>query len=172
MSVYTAKNEKDSINQSEFVLSVDGLYPVPSRNVEILVKDNIMPNFREFSVWVPKDVGLFTVEDINAKNNIQYGLLSSLEIPPGIEQISRSDNRNQLLTGWYAELYTACYLEIFKKYPELYPSLMKYMNISTYPALWTSQFNALMNDSILGKLESKYMSLGIINLPFHGGKRI
>jgi hypothetical protein len=39
------------------------------------------------------------------------------------------------------------------------------MNITTYPDLWSSSFDTLMNESILGKLENEHMYFGYLKLP-------
>lgn len=157
---------------SPYILEVTGLPRVESKQVKVLVNRNVMPNVDEYSVWVPCPTGLFkTVEE--ALNNIQmtrYGLLASLRIPEEIENVDPGEKRDRLLKEWYAKLYTACYLEIFKQYPHLYPVLMKSMNVTTYPDLWSSQFNTLMNDCILGKLENTNMYLGYLKLPSQGGR--
>jgi len=173
MPLVAAKNESDKIDQSVYVFHVKGLSHVESKDVKVLVNRNVMPGMDGFSVWVPRDAGLFkTVEDKLINDPTSLGLLASLQIPEEIEKNVPVNNRNQLLRGWYAKLYTACYLEIFKQYPHLYPVLMKCMNITTYPELWTDQFNTLMNDCVLGKLDNKYMTFGYLNLPSQGGCKV
>lgn len=160
------KNDLVKSDPSPYVLPSAGLVNIESINVKVLVNRNVMPGMDEYSVWVPDVKGLYkTVEKSIFTGEGSYGLLASFRIPDHFQEAAFGDNRDRLLKGWYAKLYTACYLEIFKQHPHLYPALMKCMNITTYPNLWSSQFDTLMNESILGKLENEHMYFGYLKLP-------